>query len=154
LLLAVCGFSLGNLTCRGPARKTAGPRYKVSSRAVSGAIMSSSACNQRARVKSRREFLQRSSFGFGALALEQLLNRNLLASGQTTDLLDPLGPRSSHFVAKAKQVIFIFLQGGPSQVDTFDPKPVLSRLDGQFLPESFLQEETTLAQIKANESKL
>ena len=116
--------------------------------------MGSSACNLRVSVKSRREFLQKSSFGFGALALEQLLDQRVFASGNSTDLANPLAPKLSHFTAKAKQVIFIFLQGGPSQVDTFDPKPVLNRLDGQFLPESFLQGETTLAQIKANESKL
>jgi hypothetical protein len=83
-----------------------------------------------------------------------LLDRSGLANGHSTDLSNPLAPKLSDIAAKAKQVIFIFLQGGPSQVDTFDPKPVLSRLDGQFLPESFLQGETTLAQIKANESKL
>src|SRR6185503_8791203 len=116
--------------------------------------MGSSACNLRVSVKSRREFLQKSSFGFGALALEQLLDQRVFASGNSTDLANPLAPKLSHFTAKAKQVIFIFLQGGPSQVDTFDPKPVLNRLDGHFLPESFLQGETTLAQIKANESKL
>ncbi len=82
------------------------------------------------------------------------MSRIALAGENSTDLSNPLGPKVSHFAAKAKHVIFIFLQGGPSQVDTFDPKPVLNRLDGQFLPESFLQGETTLAQIKANESKL
>ncbi len=116
--------------------------------------MSSSSCNLRMSVKSRREFLQKSSFGFGALALDQLMSRVVLASDNSADLLNPLGPKVGHFTAKAKHVIFIFLQGGPSQVDTFDPKPTLNRLDGQFLPESFLQGETTLAQIKANESKL
>src|SRR4026207_439946 len=116
--------------------------------------MGSSPCNLRISVKSRREFLQKSSFGFGALALGQLLDGSGLANGHSTDLSNPLAPNLSDIAAKAKQVIFIFLQGGPSQVDTFDPKPVLSRLDGQFLPESFLQGETALAQIKANESKL
>ena len=116
--------------------------------------MSSSSCNLRMSAKSRREFLQKSSFGFGALALEQLMSRVVLASDNSADLLNPLGPKTGHFTAKAKHVIFIFLQGGPSQVDTFDPKPTLNGLDGQFLPESFLQGETTLAQIKANESKL
>jgi len=116
--------------------------------------MSSSSCNLRVPVKSRREFLQKSSFGFGALALSQLLDQSVQANTHSPDLANPLAPKLRHFAAKAKQVIFIFLQGGPSQVDTFDPKPILNRLDGQFLPESFLQGETTLAQIKANESKL
>src|SRR5262245_30522270 len=98
--------------------------------------MSSSACNRRIRVKSRREFLQKSSYGFGALALGQLLDRSALARSHSTELASPLAPKLSHFAGKAKQVIFIFLQGGPSQVDTFDPKPALNQLDGQFLPES------------------
>src|SRR6185503_11134150 len=116
--------------------------------------MGSSACNLRVSVKSRREFLQKSSFGFGALALEQLLDQRVFASGNSTDLANPLAPKLSHFTAKAKQVIFVFLQGGPSQVDTFDPKPALTRLHGQFLPPSFLEGDSVLAQIKANESKL
>jgi hypothetical protein len=116
--------------------------------------MDTSSCNLRVRVRSRREFLQQSSFGFGALALEHLLGQSASGSADAAGPANPLAPRPSLFAARAKSVIFVFLQGGPSQVDTFDPKPVLNRLDGQFLPESFLQGETTLAQIKANESKL
>src|SRR5205823_1163037 len=50
---------------------------------------------------------------------------------------DPLAPRKPHFEAKAKRVIFLFMSGGPSHVDTFDPKPELTRLHGEKLPESF-----------------
>lgn len=113
--------------------------------------MNPSSCNLRMKARTRREFLEGSSFGFGSLALAYLLQRDSLASAGS---VDPLAPKVAHFPAKAKHVIFVFLQGGPSQIDTFDPKPVLSRLDGQFLPPSFLQGETALAQIKANESKL
>jgi hypothetical protein len=107
------------------------------------------------QVTSRREFLTRSSFGFGSLALGYLLNQETaLASISSTTGLDPLASKPPHFPAKAKSVIFIFLQGGASQVDTFDPKPELARLDGQPLPPSFLKGEVGLAQIKAEEAKL
>src|SRR5207247_7339741 len=99
-------------------------------------------CNRRMLARTRREFLELSSLGFGSLALSCLLQR------------DSLALKAANSPAKAKHVIFVFLQGGPSQVDTFDPKPALNRLHGQFLPPSFLEGESALAQIKANESKL
>ena len=51
---------------------------------------------------------------------------------------DPLAPRPPHFAAKAKSVIFLFMAGGPSQLELFDPKPKLQELDGQVIPESFV----------------
>jgi Protein of unknown function (DUF1501) len=112
-------------------------------------------CNRRVQVTSRREFLVRSSFGFGSLALGYLMNcDSAAASNDSTVAAGALAPKAPHFPAQAKSVIFIFLQGGPSQVDTFDPKPVLSRLNGQLVPPSFLQGMLGLAQIKAEEAKL
>ncbi len=105
-------------------------------------------CHRRMPARTRREFLELSSFGFGSLALTYLMQRDGLAMADVATLA------ATSLPAKAKHVIFVFLQGGPSQVDTFDPKPTLNRLDGQFLPPSFLQGETALAQIKANESRL
>jgi hypothetical protein len=101
------------------------------------------ACQRRANASSRREFLQKAGFGVGSLALASLLN------GESA-----LAPKAPQFPAKAKRVIFFFLQGGPSQVDTFDPKPLLNRLNGQPVPASFIGEDVSLAQIKVNESKL
>lgn len=116
--------------------------------------MNSYSCNWRTPVSSRREFLMRSGMGFGSLALGYLLQGDSLLSAATSIThLNPLAPKPAHFPAKAKSVIFIFLQGGLSQVDSFDPKPDLARLDGQFLPPSFLK-GLALAQIKAEESKL
>ena len=113
------------------------------------------ACNRRIPVSSRREFLVRSSFGFGSLALGYLMNcDSAMASADSSSPVSSLVPRAPDFTAKARNVIFIFLQGGPSQVDTFDPKPELSRLDGQLVPPSFLQGMLGLAQIKAEEAKL
>lgn len=109
-------------------------------------------CTQRLSARSRREFLMRSGMGFGSLALGCLLHSESVAASSAPSL-NPLAPKAPHFAAKARSVIFIFLQGGLSQVDSFDPKPELTRLHGQFLPPSFLK-RLTLAQIKAEESKL
>jgi hypothetical protein len=67
---------------------------------------------------------------------------------------NPLAAKPSHFPAKAKSVIFIFMQGGLSHVDSFDPKPLLKRLDGQALPQSFQNGTMNLQFIKASEAKL
>ncbi|MEL6905197.1 MAG: DUF1501 domain-containing protein [Planctomycetota bacterium] len=79
---------------------------------------------------SRREFLLRAANGFGAVALTGMLGPELLARGANPAALraPALDPRR---VARAKHVIFLFMYGGPSQVDTFDHKPELYRLDGK-----------------------
>ncbi|MBI1916267.1 MAG: DUF1501 domain-containing protein [Planctomycetes bacterium] len=79
------------------------------------------------RPLTRRDLLRRSGAGFGALALAGLLGAESRAAG-------PLAPRRSHFPARAKRVLFLFMHGGPSQVDTFDYKPRLERDDGKPLP--------------------
>jgi hypothetical protein len=82
---------------------------------------------------SRRRFLETTGQGFGALALGQLLGRdNAQASSLTSSA--PIGP---HFAPRAKRCIFLFMVGGPSHIDMFDPKPALDRLDGKRLPPSF-----------------
>src|SRR5437762_2715022 len=84
-------------------------------------------CFSHNRPLTRRELLRRSGAGFGALALAGLLGAESRAAG-------PLAPRQSHFPARAKRVLFLFMHGGPSQVDTFDYKPRLQRDDGKPLP--------------------
>lgn len=116
--------------------------------------MTNQHCNRRQFVRSRRDFLQKSSYGFGAMALAHLLGQESGGATVKSDVPDPLAPKAPHFAAKAKSVIFIFLQGGPSQVDTFDPKPTLSRFDGQPLPESFKSASLGLQFIRASEAKL
>jgi hypothetical protein len=81
----------------------------------------------------RRDFLTRCCGGMGGLALGALAAR-AEAGG---DPLRPLAPRAPHLPGKAKRVIFLFQYGGPSQVDTWDRKPELKRLDGQAVPKSF-----------------
>jgi len=77
---------------------------------------------------SRRRFLQDSACGFGALALSGLGASRALASGA-----DPLAPKLPHFAPKAKRVIFLFMQGGVSHVDSYDYKPFLAKNDGKML---------------------
>lgn len=90
-------------------------------------------------ARSRREFLTRAGCGFGALAAGCLLGREttLQAGNIQIDPSNPLAPRRPHHTAKAKSVIFLFMEGGPSHIDLFDPKPELDRLAGQPMPPSF-----------------
>jgi hypothetical protein len=83
-------------------------------------------------LPSRRAFLRRAGNGCGLLALAGLLHdKRLLAAD--VPMLHPLAPRAPHFAAKAKSVIWLFINGGPSQVDTWDYKPELAKRDGQEL---------------------
>ena len=86
------------------------------------------------RALSRRDFLYHAGGGMGGLALSWLLARDGYASSPATN---PLTARPPHFPARADAVIFLFMVGGPSQVDLFDPKPELARRHGQPLPASF-----------------
>ena len=81
----------------------------------------------------RREWLKRSGNGFGLLALASLLERGATAGDATGSTATRIGS----LPAKAKRCIFLFMTGGPSQMDLFDPKPLLAKLDGQPLPPSF-----------------
>ncbi|MDA2930326.1 DUF1501 domain-containing protein [Acidobacteria bacterium AH-259-O06] len=82
---------------------------------------------------SRREMLARCAHGFGGLALTALLADPSFAGSTTYSSWgkNPMRPRSGHHKARAKNVIFLFMSGGPSQVDTFDPKPQLAAENGQ-----------------------
>src|SRR6266699_2825564 len=89
----------------------------------------------------RRDMLQRVGTGFGVVGLAGLLaDQNLLAQpGPLRDSArqgNPLAPKAPHFAPKAKRIIHVFMNGGPSQVDTFDPKPSLTRYAGQNPPGS------------------
>jgi len=79
---------------------------------------------------SRRDLLAEAGLGFGALAALGVLGRDVSAA-------HPLAPRPGHHRPRARAVISLFMHGGPSQLDTFDPKPMLARYAGQTLPESF-----------------
>ncbi len=83
------------------------------------------------RLQTRRSFLTHCAGGIGIAALADLLD----ASGPVP-ALNPMAPKKPHFDGKAKSVIFMFMEGGPSQMDLFDPKPALARWHGKPLPES------------------
>ena len=85
------------------------------------------ACHRFLRAKSRRELLSQAGAGFGMLALTALLGEGDAEAARA----NPLAAKKPMFPAKAKRVIFVFLHGGPSQVDTFDPKPLLTRDHGK-----------------------
>src|SRR4051812_17785635 len=117
--------------------------------------MSSSPANDRTRTTSvdqsslllqtRRHFFQECGVGVGSVALATLLNegRTEAAAGpigrSAPPLVNPLAPRPPHFRARAKNVIFLFMAGGPSQLELFDYKPKLAALNGKPIPPEFIK---------------
>src|SRR3954470_6953245 len=92
-------------------------------------------------LTTRRDFLLRGGAGFGALALTSLLQSHSRAAESAT--------KPPHFRPKAKSVIFLFMEGGPSHLDLFDRKPLLNQLAGQPLPESFGKVITAMGEARA-----
>jgi hypothetical protein len=96
----------------------------------------------------RRELLRRAGTGFGTLGLAGVLadagffsQLTAAAGGSVGSYANPLAPKEAHFAAKAKHVIHLFMNGGPSHVDTFDPKPSLEKFAGKMLPTENLRTE-------------
>src|SRR5262245_42197841 len=89
---------------------------------------------------SRRDLLRRCGMGFGMLGLTSLLGENQLLEAVPVST-SPLAPRAPHFPGKAQRVVHLFMNGGPSHVDTFDPKPALERYAGRQLPMENLRTE-------------
>ena len=79
----------------------------------------------------RREWLARTGAGFGTLGLASVLAQQGLLEAATSSADNPLAPKAPHFAPRAKRVIFLFMNGGPSHLDTFDPKPALTEYAGQ-----------------------
>jgi hypothetical protein len=94
-------------------------------------------------IVTRREALHRCGIGIGAVALADLMSQtgSLTRAARAADAAQPLASRGPHFTAKAKHVIHLFMNGGPSQVDTFDPKPKLVEFAGKSLPMENLRTE-------------
>ena len=86
---------------------------------------------------SRREFVRDAFCGFGGLALASLINQQQIRAATPTGASSPLAAKAPHYPAKAKSVIFLFMAGGPSHLETFDPKPLLNKLSGQARPQEF-----------------
>ncbi|HEX4129426.1 MAG TPA: DUF1501 domain-containing protein [Pirellulales bacterium] len=104
-------------------------------------------CSQGARLFSRREMLARSGMGLGMIGLAGLLGEGqgaALAAGLSTN---PMAVRPPQFPAKAKHVIHLFMNGGPSHIDTFDPKPELEKYAGKEIPNNLRTERKTGAAL-------
>src|SRR5262245_13174668 len=97
--------------------------------------MSLSADRLAALRLSRRDFLCRSGMGMASLGLAGLMaSRGMLHAGEPGAAVAPLAPKAPPLPARAKRVIHLFMNGGPSHVDTFDPKPMLDKFAGKPLP--------------------
>src|SRR5208337_4369189 len=105
----------------------------------------------------RRELLERCGMGFGLIGLAGVLADNNLpgvigrarADLQLPQSLGPMAPKSPHFSPKAKQVVHLFMNGGPSHVDTFDPKPLLTKYHGKPVPTNLPTERKTGAAFRS-----
>lgn len=87
-------------------------------------------------ARTRRHFLGRCAVGLGGIALASMLNQ---ARGTSAAPSSPLAPKPTHFPARAKNIIYLFMAGGPSQLELFDHKPKLVELNGQPIPTSFIE---------------
>ena len=85
----------------------------------------------------RRHFFERASFGIGGVALASLMDRVVLAGAQQA----AAPAHALQFTPRVKRVIYLFMAGAPSQIDLFDPKPVLTQHDGQDIPAEFIKGE-------------
>ena len=102
------------------------------------------------RIQTRRSFFQECAGGIGIVALAQLMEQEGRGAAAS---VNPLAPRPPHFPAKAKNVIFMFMEGGPSQLDLFDPKPELKKWNGKPLPAE-MTKDLRLAFTKPNAAVL
>src|SRR6266699_5163973 len=91
------------------------------------------------RFLTRRQFFSRCALGLGSIALASLLKEQELFGAASAASVNPMASRPPHFPAKAKNIIYLFMAGGPSQLELFDYKPKLQELDGQPIPQSFIQ---------------
>ena len=114
---------------------------------------SSTHCGRFDAVGSRRDFLAKAAMGTGAIGLASLLGRDIYAA-PVDRRVNPLTPQPQHFPAKAKNLIVLFMAGGPSQIETFDPKPELVTFDGQPLPSSFSTDGISLQFMRPSDGKL
>jgi hypothetical protein len=113
------------------------------------------------RAITRRHFFKQSGFGIGGLALSALLDDKLFAqglgagapphalgAGASAKATDPMAPRPPHFAPKARNIIYLFMAGAPTQLDLFDHKPALQKHDGQEIPAEFIPKGERFAFIK------
>src|SRR5437870_5078428 len=90
-------------------------------------------------LQTRRHFFHDCAVGLGSLALASLLDESNGVAAEDAAFTNPLAPKKPHFSAKAKSIIYLFMAGGPSQLDLFDYKPKLQELNGKPIPDSYLK---------------
>ncbi len=100
-------------------------------------------CQNIVHPTSRREFLANAGAGFGAVALSAMMGRPAAATQ------NPVAAKIPHQLGRAKHVIWLFMEGGPSHLDLFDPKPLLNKLAGQKLPDSFERPVTAMGEVNS-----
>src|ERR1051326_2343118 len=87
----------------------------------------------------RRHFFSRCEMGLGGIALASLLSEEKMFGAAPEGSANPMAPRPAHFRPRAKNIIFLFMAGGPSQLELFDYKPKLIELNGKTIPDSYLK---------------
>ncbi len=102
-------------------------------------------CNRFDFPRSRRDFLLSAGSGFGALALSALTGEGLLGTPSENTATNKI----PHRLGQAKNIIFLFMEGGPSHLDLFDPKPLLQKLAGQRMPDSFKRPVTAMGEVNS-----
>ena len=93
------------------------------------------------RFLTRRYFLRDCGIGIGQIALALLAGKGVGAAGAAPSYVNPLAPRPPHYAPKAKRVIYLFMAGGPSQLDLFDPKTTLEKFDGKPVPAEVVKDQ-------------
>lgn len=101
---------------------------------------------------SRRDFLKKSSLGFGSIALSSLLGPTFGSAQNTLPQMNPMVGRIPHFLPKAKRVIYLFQSGGPSQIETYDYKPALSKWNGREIPPSLKKTQRNSGMVEGQSS--
>src|SRR5437899_1483331 len=90
-------------------------------------------------TQTRRHFFSQCGLGLGSMALASLLDSRQARAAGPAALANPLAARAGHYAPRAKSVIFLFMAGGPSQLELFDYKPMLEEFHNQPIPESFIK---------------
>ena len=91
------------------------------------------------RGLTRRHFFGRCALGLGSIALATLMREKAMLGSAPRSLANPLAPRPAHFTPRARNIIYLFMAGGPSQLELFDYKPRLVELNGKPIPDSYLE---------------
>src|SRR5689334_17647235 len=91
------------------------------------------------KVLTRRHFFSRCALGLGSIALGSLLSERRTFAAGPSSLANPMAPRQPMFAPRAKNIIYLFMAGGPSQLELFDYKPKLVELNGQPIPQSYIE---------------